>query len=50
MLPNESVCINCMLCMEAYWNYDVCKIMHIVSLPLNDFCPCILSLLLCINL
>ena len=38
-----NLCINCMLCMEAYQTYDSVKLCILVSL-LNDFCPGILSM------
>ena len=47
MLPNESMCINCILHMGLSDLQGV-YLMHFVSF-LNDFCPCILSFVLCIN-
>ena len=47
MLPKESVCIKCRLCMDLCETYK-CVIMHFVS-SLNDLCLHILSFVSCTN-
>ena len=45
VLPNESICMNCMLHMGSYYTYDVCKLCilyHFWMIFVLVFCPCLI--------